>query len=201
VSNPSPAPAAVVSPDTLLANYTFELVIATFALALVTVAAIVVPMVVARREKRRARISALCELSAIVEIVKQRLESLTKAPGSIAEGAAIDLLVGRAFASDIAQVINAQSVGEVYGALGRAVDVIVACREFANTPFPQLPPSAVRFAFASGKPHNEEQEQAFKARRLREEHLSSKAKSALMFVNEAYAAVSGEFNRASGLTR
>src|SRR5579885_1883325 len=117
MSTPLPA-------DARTANYTYDLVVATFELALVTVAAIVIPLLAAEHQRRRNKQSALRELASILDIVKRRLEAISEAPTLPVEGAGIELLVSRAFASDIAQVVKSQSVGEVYTALDRAVDVI-----------------------------------------------------------------------------
>jgi hypothetical protein len=112
-------------------NATFALVLVTVILAAVTTAAIVIPLRVASRQRRQQMQSARAELDAIAGIVEDQLRTLSGNPSALVAGSGIEFVIGRAFAADIAQAIGDAGIAELYSALARAGDVIIACRQHA----------------------------------------------------------------------
>lgn len=114
-----------------LVNATFALVVVTVLLAAITTAAIIIPLRVSSRQRRQQMESALAELDAIASIVEDQLRALAGNPSALVAGSGIEFVIGRAFAADIAQAIGEAGIAELYSALARAGDVIIACRQHA----------------------------------------------------------------------
>src|ERR1700736_5440671 len=116
-----------IAPDERLAAYTYDLVVATFVLALITMLAIVMPLIASAISNQVRRNSSLREIDAILALIEARLEALTNNFHAV-EGTAIELLVARAFSLSVAQSLGANSIGNVYRAVAQAADVIIAIK-------------------------------------------------------------------------
>lgn len=123
---------APASPRYNEATETHNVVIATLVLAVVTMLAIVVPLLAAARDRWRRSRGAVVELDAISRVVEVQLATLADNPHALVSGAAIDLIAGRAFSTESVGALSPEKLALVYEALAQACDVIVACR--------QLPP-------------------------------------------------------------